>query len=137
MERDQRVRQHRVVALVAALVLACVLATALVAALRPRTFTTHQDAIGYVLERRSISYTNIVVQHKWPDNVNTLFYAANVSVQLDDARRIGGRLECQTPDGRRCIVMLREIGVVAEPLPELSVARRWSWLAWVQNLLPQ
>ena len=133
---QQRQGQHRAVLLVGALVLACVLATGLVAALRPHTFSTHQDAIGYVLDQHAISYTRIVVQHRWPDNVNTLFYAANVSVQLPDMRHADGRLECQTPDGRRCIVNLRDLGVVSEPIPELSEQRQWSLPGWARNLLP-
>jgi hypothetical protein len=122
-------------ALVATLVLACVLATALVAVLRPRNFATYQDAIGYVLEQRAIRYQRISVERQWPDTVNTIFYTANVSVLLSDARSVGGRLECATADGHRCKVVLRELNIAGESLPELSDGVSWRWPTWVQKLL--
>jgi hypothetical protein len=121
--------------LVGIAVLACVLATTLVAALRPRNFPTYQDAIGYVLERRDIRYQRITVERQWPDTVNTIFYTANVSVLLGDGRSAGGRLECATADGHRCKVVLRELNIAGELLPELSEGISWRWPAWVQKLL--
>jgi hypothetical protein len=122
-------------ALVATLVLACVLATGLVAALRPRRFTTYQEAIGYVLEQRAIGYRRVTVERVWPDTVNTIFYSANVSVFLNDARSIGGRIQCETPDGHRCTVLLRDLNIVNVPLQELSDGRPLPLLGWVQKLL--
>lgn len=134
MEHKER-GQHKAMIGVTAVVLGCLLTTVLVAALRPRSFSTYQDAIGHVLEQRAIGYRRISVQRMWPDTVNTLFYTANVSVLLNDARSIGGRLECATPDGRRCTVVLRELNIAGEAVPELSEGTGWRWPAWVQKLL--
>jgi hypothetical protein len=136
VEQSQR-GQHTLMALVAASVLTCVLATGIVAALRLRNFATYQDAIGYVLDQRSVAYQRVLVERAWPDTVNTLYYGANVFVILNDTRRIGGRLECATPDGHRCKVVLRDLNIAGEALPELSEQRRWRLPAWVQKLLPK
>lgn len=134
VEQSQR-GQHKLMALVAASVLACVLGTALVAALRPRNFATYQDAIGYVLDQRSVAYQRVLVERAWPDTVNTIYYGANVFVILNDTRRIGGRLECATPDGHRCKVVLQDLDIAGESLPELRESMSWHWPAWVQKLL--
>jgi hypothetical protein len=76
------------------------------------------------------------MNRSWPDNVNTDHYMANVAVQLQDLRQVWGRMECRTADGKGCWVSFQELGIVREPIPDLTPPEQWSWRGWLQRLLP-
>src|SRR6266511_3337504 len=72
----------------------CVLATGVTLWLRPRSFDTHQEAIGYILDRHGIAYEQVEVTHVWPDTLDRDAYAADVVVLRAGANQAVGRIVC-------------------------------------------
>ena len=110
----------------------CVLIAGVTFWLRPQWFDTHQEAIGYVLDRHGIAYEQVKVQQVWPDTLDREAYAADVVVLRAGADQVIGRIVCA--EGRsRCYVRLRALGMFHEPVPELAAPSPWrTWLK--QNL---
>jgi hypothetical protein len=123
----------RIATLVLASVAAgCVLATSVAVWLRPQWFDTHQEAIGYILDRNGIAYEQVKVMHVWPDTLDSTAYAADVVVLRAGANQVVGRIVCAS---RRsgCYLRLRALGILHEPVPELAAPSPWrTWLK--QNL---
>ncbi|MFQ3683912.1 hypothetical protein [Roseiflexus sp.] len=127
--------------IITVLTAACVLTGALAIALRPRTITSHADAIAVVLEQRGIAHERIVTAQVWPAAVNYYAYgpsvypySATVSVTLPDGDIALGSLEC-ADDRRRCRVSIARFGIDREPIPDISALRPLPWMAWVQRLI--
>lgn len=118
--------------LITASTAACILAAVVLIALRPRSFTTFSDAIGYMLEQHGVAYENIFVERSWPDTVNDITYGANLLIVTPDTRTVTGRLDCR---GWKtdCFFTVREFGIYREPLPELTEQRRLPWAAWIEQ----
>ncbi len=110
----------------------CVLAASLTVWLRPQWFDTHQEAIGYVLDRHGIAYEQVEVMHVWPDTLDRNSYGADVVVLRTDADRAVGRIVCAS--GKTgCYLRLPSLGILHEPVPELAAPSPWrTWLK--QNL---
>src|SRR6266508_3893447 len=110
----------------------CVLAASLTVWLRPPWFDTHQEAIGYVLDRHGIAYEQVEVMHVWPDTLDRNSYGADVVVLRTDADRAVGRIVCAS--GKTgCYLRLPSLGILHEPGPELAAPSPWrTWLK--QNL---
>ena len=110
----------------------CVLATGVAVWLRPQWFDTHQEAIGYILDRDGIAYEQVKVMHVWPDTLDNTAYAADVVVLRAGANQAVGRIICAS--GRSgCYLRLRALGIIHEPVPDLAAPSPWrTWLK--QNL---
>jgi hypothetical protein len=116
----------------ASLAAGCVLAASVTFWLRPRWFDTHQEAIGYVLDRHGITYQQIEVMHVWPDTLDRNSYGADVIVLRTGADRVVGRIVC-TSGKTGCYLRLPRLDIIREPVPELADPSPWrSWLK--QNL---
>ncbi len=119
-------------------IIGCVLSCAALAFaaifLRPRSFATFADAIGYVLDRRGVAYERILIERAWPDTVNDIAYGANLLIVTPDKGTVVGRLDCR---GWKtdCFFTVRAFGVYREPLPELTEQRRLPWVAWIEQTL--
>src|SRR5215211_1789759 len=72
----------------------CVLAAGVTLWLRPPWFDTHQEAIGYILDRHGIAYEQVNVMHVWPDTLDPDAYAADVVVLRAGAKPVFGRIVC-------------------------------------------
>lgn len=122
------------IVVIAATILAC-LALAIVAILvRPRSFASFSEAIGYVLDRRGIAYEQIFVDHSWPDTVNDITYGANLLIVTPAKVTVTGRLDCRGWK-KDCFFTVRAFGVYREPLPDLTEQRRLPWADWVEQVL--
>ncbi len=110
----------------------CVLTAGITLWLRPRWFDTHQEAIGYILDRHGIAYERVEVMHVWPDTLDRDAYAADVVVLRASAKQVVGRIVCASRMSA-CYLRLRSLGITHEPVPELAApSPRRSWLK--QNL---
>jgi hypothetical protein len=110
----------------------CVLATGATVWLRPQWFDTHQEAIGYILDRQDIAYEQVQVMHVWPDTLDRNSYAADVVVLRAGANQAIGRIVC-TSGISACYLRLPSLGIIHEPVPELAAPSPWrTWLK--QNL---
>jgi len=106
----------------------CVLAASLTVWLRPQWFDTHQEAIGYILDRHGIAYEQVEVMHVWPDTLDRDAYAADVVVLRAGANQAIGRIVCAS--GKTgCYLRLPSLGILHEPVPELAAPSPWrTWL---------
>lgn len=134
---------RRLLPLMLACVLLCVLALGAVLFLRPRSFTSHEEAIGYVLEQHDVAYKQISLAQTRLDTLNfysygrySAPYGAGVTVQLTTGRRVNGRLECQNQTSS-CYLYLSEVGITNELVPELTTTAHWRPLDWLWAHLPQ
>jgi hypothetical protein len=110
----------------------CVLAATLAVWLRPQWFDTHQEAIGYVLDRHGIAYSQIAVMHVWPDTLDRDSYGADVVVHRNNAEKAIGRIVCAV--GKTgCFLRLPALGIIHEPVPELAAPSPWR--AWLKQAL--
>ncbi|MDW8214616.1 MAG: hypothetical protein RMJ55_13735 [Roseiflexaceae bacterium] len=102
--------------------------------LRPRSFATFSEAVGYVLDQRGVAYESVFIDRSWPDTVNDITYGANLLIVLPDKGTVIGRLDCRGWK-KNCFVSVREFGIYREPLPELTEHRRLPWIAWIEQTL--
>jgi len=119
----------RIAILTLAIVLAgCGVTAGAVLWLRPQWFDTHQEAIGYVLDRHGIAYQQVEVMHVWPDTLDRYSYGADVIVLRPSASQVVGRIVCAS--GKTgCYLRLPALGIMHEPVPELAAPSPWrSWL---------
>ncbi len=116
----------------ASMAVGCVLAAGATIWLRPQWFDTHQEAIGYVLDRHGIAYEQVEVMHVWPDTLDRYSYGADVIVLRPSASQVVGRIVCAA--GKTgCYLRLPALGIIHEPVPELAAPSPWrDWLK--QNL---
>lgn len=129
---DRPYLSRMAILVLAAVVAACVLAAGVTFWLRPRWFDTHQEAIGYMLDRHGIAYERVEVTHVWPDTLDRDAYAADVVVLRAGANEAIGRIVCASGMSA-CYLRLRSLGIIHEPVPELAPPSPWrSWLK--QNL---
>lgn len=114
-------------------VLGCVTLTLTTVFLRPRTFTSFSEAIGYVLEQRGIAYENIFIDRTWPDTVNDITYGANLLIMTPEKGEVTGRLDCR---GWKtdCFFTARALGIYREALPELTQHQRLPWVVWIEQV---
>jgi hypothetical protein len=115
---------------------ACLALAVVALALRPRTFSTHQDAIGYELVQRGIAYQAIYFERSWPDTLSTDRYSANVDLRLSSGRRVFGMIECRV-QRKQCSFSLPSLDIMNEPLPELVPAEQAPWMVWLEQLWKQ
>lgn len=122
---------------------ACVLALGVVVALRPRSFASHEEAIGYMLEQHNVAYERISLAQTRLDTLNFLSYGrysapygAGVTVQLSAGGHANGRIECQV-QMTSCYLYLSELGFNGELVPEVTTEQRWGPLDWVWRRLPR
>jgi hypothetical protein len=106
----------------------CMIAAGLVVWLRPQWFDTHQEAIGYMLDRQGIAYQQVEVMHVWPDTLDRYSYGADVVVLRKNADKAVGRIVCAA--GKTgCYLRLPTLGIIHEPVPELAAPSPWrTWL---------
>jgi hypothetical protein len=110
----------------------CVLAAGVTVWLRPQWFDTHQEAIGYILDRHGIAYEQVKVMHVWPDTLDRDAYAADVLVLRASADQAVGRIVCAS-GMTECYLRLTALGIIHESVPELAAPSPWrAWLK--QNL---
>lgn len=140
---DEHHPARRLLPAMLACAILCVLALGVVLLLRPRSFTSYEEAIGYVLEQHDVAYTQISLAQTRLDTLNfysydrySASYGAGVTVQLVSGRRVNGRLECQD-QMTSCYLYLSEVGITNELVPELTTSPRWSPLDWLRAHLPQ
>src|SRR5215211_3636355 len=94
----------------------CVLIAGVTFWLRPQWFDTHQEAIGYVLDRHGIAYEQVEVMHVWPDTLDRYSYGADVVVLREKADKAVGRIVCAI--GKTgCYLRLPSLGLLHEPVP--------------------
>jgi hypothetical protein len=106
----------------------CVLAAGATLWLRPQWFDTHQEAIGYVLDRHGIAYTKVEVMHVWPDTLDHNSYGADVVVLRNNAEQAIGRIVCAVGKSS-CYLRLPSLSIIREPVPELAAPSPWrTWL---------
>jgi hypothetical protein len=113
---------------------ACVLAAGVTVWLRPQWFDTHQEAIGYVLDRQGIAYQQIEVMHVWPDTLDRNSYGADVVVLRENADKAVGRIVCAVGK-TSCYLRLPSLGIIHAPVPELAAPSPWR--AWIKQKLAQ
>jgi len=118
----------------ASMVAGCALAAGLTVWLRPQWFDTHQEAIGYILDRHGIAYQQIDVMHVWPDTLDRHSYGADVVVLRIDADRAVGRIVCAV-EKTGCFLRLPSLGIIHEPVPELAAPSPWR--TWLKQKLAQ
>jgi hypothetical protein len=106
---------------------ACMLLAVAAVTLRPRTFTTHREAIGYQLAERGIGYQSIAINRQWPDTLTNEYYGANLQITLAAGRTLPGRLQCRVKR-THCTFNVVALGIVQQPLPELVEATDAPWL---------
>jgi len=118
--------------ILASVAVGCMLATGATVWLRPQWFDTHQEAIGYVLDRHGIAYEQIEVMHVFPDTLDRNSYGADVVVLRNNAEKAVGRIVCAA--GKTgCYLRLPSLGIPHESVPELAAPSPWrTWLK--QNL---
>ena len=140
MIRDDRWLSKYAVWLLMGLVTVCALAGGAALFLIPPRVESHQDQIIYVLNQHGIAHQQIKLAQTSRD-VQYYFayaaysmYGADVTVQLADARKVGGRIECRKRDSG-CILFLTDLGLAHEPLPELDTGPQWFRLDWLQEKL--
>jgi hypothetical protein len=106
----------------------CVLAASVALWLRPQWFDTHQEAIGYMLDRHGIAYEQVAVMHIWPDTLDHNSYGADVVVLRHNADQAIGRIVCVS--GKTgCYLRLPSLHILHEPVPELATPSPWrTWL---------
>ena len=106
----------------------CMLAAGIAIWLRPQWFDTHQEAIGYVLDRHGIAYSQVAVMHVWPDTLDRDSYGADVVVLRNNADKAIGRIVCAV--GKTgCFLRLPSLGIIQEPVPDLATPSPWrTWL---------
>lgn len=113
---------------------ACVLAAGVTVWLRPQWFDTHQEAIGYLLDRQGIAYQQVEVMHVWPDTLDRNSYGADVVVLRDNADKAVGRIVCAV--GKTgCYLRLPSLGIIHMPVPELAAPSPWR--TWLKQKLAQ
>ena len=106
----------------------CMLATSVTVWLRPHWFETHQEAIGYLLDRHGIAYEQVEVVHTWPGTLDRNSYTAEVVVLRASASRAIGRIVC-TARISACYLRLPTLGIIHEPVPDLAAPSPWrTWL---------
>lgn len=115
---------------------ACLVLAVLALALRPRTFSTHQDAIGYELVQRGIAYQAIYFDRSWPDTLSSDRFSANVDLRLSSGRRVFGMIECRV-QRQQCSFSLPSLDIMNAPLPELVPAEQAPWMVWLEQLWKQ
>jgi hypothetical protein len=118
---------------IAAGLLSCAALALMPALLRPRSFATFSDAIGYVLNQRGVAYESIFVERSWPDTVNDITYGANLLIVTPGKGTVTGRLDCRGWK-KDCFFTVRAFEIYREPLPELSEQRRLPWVAWIEQV---
>jgi hypothetical protein len=116
--------------LLASAVVGCMLVAGVAVWLRPRQFDTHQEAVGYILDRHGIAYKQIRVIHTWPDTLDRKHYAADVVVQLSGTQPAIGRIICASGMST-CYLRLPKMGILHEPVPELTAPS--PWLTWLKQ----
>lgn len=119
--------------IIAACILSCAALAFAAAFLRPRSFVTFADAIGYALDQRGVAYESIFVERVWPDTVNDITYGANLLIVTPDNGTVIGRLDCRGWK-KDCFFTVRAFGVYREPLPELTEQRRLPWITWIEQV---
>lgn len=126
----------RMIAVFGIIVFACVAVMLVTLFLRPRSFTSFPEAIGYQLERRHVAYEHVYLDRAWPDTVNDVSYGATLVIQAQGRDDIIGRLDCR---GWKtdCHFTVRAFGIYREPLPELSHTRRLPWVTWAEGILDE
>ena len=133
---DSRPSVQRVppILVIGACVLSCTALALTAAFLRPRSFTSFSDAIGYVLDQRGVAYERIFIDRTWPDTVNDITSGANLLIMTPEKGEVAGRLDCR---GWKidCFFTVRELGIYREPLPELTEQRRLPWIVWIEQAL--
>jgi hypothetical protein len=119
--------------------LACTLLASFTLALRPRTFTSHSMAIGYVLEQRGVAYESVRLALPWPESVNYFAYGAevypynaNVVVELPGGGTALGKMECRD-DQRNCRVTIARLGVERQSVPNLHTPVQLAWMTWAEE----
>ena len=118
--------------ILASVAVGCMLATGATVWLRQQWFDTHQEAIGYVLDRHGIAYEQVEVMHVWPDTLDRNSYGADVVVLRNNADQAVGRIVCAS-EKTGCYLRLPTLGIIHEPVPELAAPSPWrTWLK--QNL---
>ena len=140
---ERRPAAQRIALTVMGGVVACLLIAGVVALLVPRSFTTHEAAIGYVLRQRGIAYTRITLEQTRLDTINFYSYGqyatpygADVIVELPDGRQSNGRVECMV-ERRACHLYLSKLGLNRVLLPDLTSESRWPWLNWLEQHVRQ
>lgn len=115
------------------IIFGCAAITLAMLVVRPRSFTSFPEAIGYQLEQRGIAYQNIFIDRSWPDTVNDITYGANLVITLDGAEDVVGRLDCRGWQ-RDCVFTIRSFGIYREPLPELTQRQTLPWVEWLERI---
>jgi hypothetical protein len=100
----------------------------------PRVFRTHRDTVADALERRGIQYTEILFVQSIEDRNNLLFYHANVRVFLPDGGVVNGWIGCEERDSG-CLLDLDPLDIKGAPLPELTPARPYPWIASIERMV--
>lgn len=119
---------------IAACILSCVALALAAVFLRPRSFATFSDAIGYVLDQHGIAYESVLIERTWPDTVNDITYGANLLIVTPNKGTVIGRLDCRGWK-KDCFFTVRAFEIYREPLPELTEQRRLPWIAWIEQAL--
>ncbi len=119
---------------IAACLLGCAALALAAIFLRPHSFATFSEAVGYVLDQRGIAYESVFIDRSWPDTVNDITYGANLLIVLPDNGTVLGRLDCRGWK-KDCFFTVREFGIYREPLPALTEQRRLPWIAWIEEAL--
>ncbi|MGQ9547355.1 MAG: hypothetical protein ACUVSY_01270 [Roseiflexus sp.] len=119
--------------IIGASVLSCTALVLTAAFMRPRSFTSFSDAIGYVLEQRGVAYEHVFIDRTWPDTVNDITYGADLLIVTPEKGEVAGRLDCR---GWKtdCFFTVRALGIYREALPELTRQQRLSWVAWIEQV---
>jgi hypothetical protein len=139
---DRRHFGQRSAVLLTVLLASCLLATGAVVLLRPPRFTSHQDEIAYMLQKRGIPYDQVTLSQNWRDTQNFYAYAqysiygADVIINLADGHVARGRVECRVKQ-RACVLYLAELGIINQQLPDLASDDRQAWLDWLDHTLPR
>jgi hypothetical protein len=102
----------------------CLLALGVAVFLIPPRFETHNQAVGYILQQHGITYDEVRLIHAWPDTLSRSSYSADVVVQLHNAGRISGRIECKV-ERSQCYLYLRKLDIWHEPVPDLTSTPPW------------
>ncbi len=109
----------------------CIIGLAMLLPSWGRPLHTHEDTVAYMLERRKVAYTRIVLTQSYEESVDFDTYRARVQVVTAAGRVANGWIGCEDRD-RVCFLELREVGIRGEALPELQPK---TWPAWIDWLL--
>jgi hypothetical protein len=142
MANDHGTIGKQIAWLLAGLAATCALALGAAVLFIPPRLESHQDQVAYALAQHGIAYQQITLMQTPRDTqyysayAGYEIYGADVIVQLADAPRVTGRIECRMKDSE-CKLYLANLGLLHERLPELDTGNQWFWLDWLRQLAPK